>query len=312
MTLQRMPVAFMPPPLNRVLGDCEDFQAKRQQAKPSPSAAKPVCWRRPFEIAAMLNFAANLSWMFKEWSFLDRYSAAADAGFEAVECLFPYDHKAEEIALRLSRSNLRQVLINLPPGDWAAGERGLACLPDRQAEFRASVGSAIVYARTIGAGRLHVMAGVAGPDAARALATYRDSLEFACEAAGRESIDILIEPINTRDIPGYLMNDFALAARLIGDLKLPNLKLQFDIYHRQIIHGDVTRGLEALLPITGHIQISSVPSRHEPMSGELDDLHILRTLERLNYGGYMGCEYQPAAGTLAGLGWIEKVRNAIP
>ena len=256
----------------------------------------------------MLNFAANLSWMFKEWDFLDRFAAAADAGFSSVECLFPYDHTPEEIARRLSRHDLKLVLFNAAPGDLSKGERGLASLPGRQAEFRASVETALAYARATGARRVHLMSGIAAGDSARALATYRDSIRFACESL--DGIDVMIEPINNRDVPGYLMNDFSLAESLIAELKLPNLKLQFDIYHRQVIHGEVMRGLEALLPITGHIQISSVPDRHEPASGELDDLAILRAIERLNYAGFIGCEYSPAAGTLEGLGWMKQFRGA--
>jgi hydroxypyruvate isomerase len=251
----------------------------------------------------MLNFAANLSWMFQEWSFLDRFAAAADAGFGAVEYLFPYEYRADDIARLLSRHGLKQVLFNLPPGDFAAGERGIASLPARRAEFRNSVTTALAYARASGTPRLHLMAGIASGDGA--LVAYRDALRFACEAAAKDGIDILIEPINSRDIPGYLMNSFTLAAGLIGELALPNLKLQFDIYHRQIIHGDVTHGLKVLMPIVGHIQIAAAPLRQEPGSGELDDRRILQTVQSLNYQGHVGCEYRPAAGTLAGLGWMQ-------
>jgi len=254
----------------------------------------------------MLNFAANLSWMFQEWSFLDRFAAAADAGFAAVEYLFPYDHKPDDIARRLSRHKLQQVLFNLPPGDLSKGERGLAALPERQGEFRASVKTARDYARATGTPRLHLMSSIAGGDAA--LATYRDSIQFACE--NLDGLTVLIEPINTRDVPGYLMNDFGLAERLIAELKLPNLKLQFDIYHRQVIHGEVIDGLERLMPITGHIQISSVPGRHEPLSGEVDDRRVFETIDRLGYTGHIGCEYRPAAGTLQGLGWMKQFSAA--
>jgi len=249
-----------------------------------------------------LKFAANLSWMFQEWSFLDRFAAAADAGFEAVEYLFPYEHEPDAIARRLARHGLKQVLFNMPPGDWHAGEKGLACLPERRDAFRASVETALTYARATATPRLHLMSGIASGYRAGALAAYRDAILWACDAA--DGIDILLEPINNRDVPGYLMNDFDLAAGLINEMKRPNLKLQFDIYHRQIIHGDVTRGLEALMPITGHIQVSSAPLRHEPMSGELDDRRVFQTIERLNYAGHIGCEYNPAAGTLEGLGWM--------
>jgi hydroxypyruvate isomerase len=251
----------------------------------------------------MPRFAANLSWLFQEWSFLDRFAAAADAGFGAVEFLFPYDHDPDEIGRLLARHHLQQVLFNLPPGDFAGGERGIAALPQRRDEFRASVATALAYARATGVPRLHLMSGVAAGEGG--MAAYRDALRFACAAAATDGIDIVIEPINGRDIPGYLMNSFDLAAQLIGELSLPNLKLQFDIYHRQVIHGDVTRGLEALMPIIGHIQISSAPLRQEPCSGELDDRRILKTIEALNYQGHIGCEYRPANGTLAGLGWMQ-------
>jgi hydroxypyruvate isomerase len=253
----------------------------------------------------MLTFAANLSWMFKEHAFPDRFAAAADAGFSTVEYLFPYDHDPGDIAARLSRHNLKLALFNAPPGDLAGGERGLACIAERRQDFRASLSMALVYAQATGAPRIHLMAGVGSGK--QALATYKDALAFACDTVSSHGIDILIEPLNARDAPGYLLNDFALAARIIADLGRPNLKLQFDIYHRQIIHGDVTRGLEALMPITGHVQISSVPARNEPTSGELDDRHLLHTIERLGYTGVIGCEYTPAAGTVEGLGWMKSL-----
>ena len=253
----------------------------------------------------MLRFAANLSWLFQEWPFLDRFAAAADAGFTAVEYLFPYDHPPDEIARRLARHNLKQVLFNVAQGDFAAGERGISVFPERRADFRAAIATGLTYARATGTPRLHLMAGVASGDAA--LACFRDSIKFACDAAAKDGIDILIEPINTYDIPGYLMSDFGLAERLIRELHLPNFWLQFDIYHRQVLHGDVVRGLEALLPITRHMQIAAAPFRREPTTGELDDRFILQTVERLGYDGYIGCEYGPANGTLAGLSWMKTV-----
>jgi hydroxypyruvate isomerase len=253
----------------------------------------------------MLTFAANLSWMFLEHAFLDRFAAAADAGFSAVEYLFPYDYDPGDIAARLSRHNLTLALFNAPPGDLANGERGLACIAERRADFRDSVAMALIYAQATDARRIHLMAGVGSGD--QALSTYKDALNFACDAAAGHGVDILVEPLNSRDAPGYLLNDFALAERIIGELGRPNLRLQFDIYHRQIIHGDVTRGLEVLMPITGHIQISSVPARNEPTSGELDDRNVLRTIARLGYGGVIGCEYTPAAGTVEGLSWTRNL-----
>ena len=250
----------------------------------------------------MLTFAANLSWMFKEHGFLDRFAAAADAGFDTVEYLFPYEHDPDDIAARLARHKLKLALFNAPPGDFAKGDRGFACIAERRAEFRASIANALDYACVTGAPRLHLMAGIGVGE--EALTTYKQALDFACEEAGAHGIDILIEPLNPRDAPGYLLNDFTLARRLIDELKLPNLRLQFDIYHRQVIHGDVIRGLRDLLPITGHMQISSVPGRGEPCSGELDDRRILKAVEKMGYAGVIGCEYNPAGGTLEGLGWM--------
>jgi hydroxypyruvate isomerase len=255
----------------------------------------------------MVQLAANLSMMFNEVAFLDRFAAARDAGFDAVEFLFPYDHPAETIGARLREQSLTQALFNLPPGDWAAGERGMAALPDRRDEFRASVATALVYAAATGVKRLHVMSGLAPCSDRMAAATYADSLRFAADKAGEAGLDLLIEPINGRDMPGYFLNDFTYAADLIADLGLTNLRLQFDIYHRQIIHGDVLTGLRTLMPLIGHVQIAAVPERHEPCSGELDDIKVLRALDELGYRGFVGCEYRPAKGTVAGLGWRDRL-----
>lgn len=246
----------------------------------------------------MPRLAANISWMFQEWDFLDRFAAARDAGFTAVECLFPYDHSIDAIASRLG--DLKLVLFNLVPGNFAAGERGIAVFPERRTEFRAALEKGLDYARALDVPRLHLMAGVA--QGAAALDSYRGAIREACEMAGDRTI--LLEPINNRDVPGYLMNDFRLAARLIDELKLPNLKLQFDIYHHQMIHGDVMRALEDLLPITGHVQVASAPLRQEPGAAEID---ALRELDRLGYAGHVGCEYRPANGTLAGLDWMRRL-----
>ena len=253
----------------------------------------------------MPRFAANLTMMFNETGFLDRFAAAAAVGFKAVEFLFPYEFEPEVIQARLEAAGLTQALFNLPPGNWAAGERGLAALSGREAEFRQSVDTALRYAAATGVGRLHVMSGLADRSDAGARNTYRSSLAFACDKALEAGLDVLIEPINPRDMPGYFLNDFNFAADLIADLGRPNLKLQFDIYHRQIIHGDVIRGLQELMPIIGHVQIASVPSRHEPGTGELDDVRVLRELDALGYTGYVGCEYRPAGETVAGLGWLK-------
>lgn len=252
----------------------------------------------------MPKFAANLSMMFTEWDFLDRFAAAADNGFAAVELLFPYAHSPDVIARRLEAAGLVLALFNLPPGDWEKGERGLACRPEKSADFRASVAMALPYAEATGVRRLHLMSGhgACGDELMRE--AYKAAIRHACAAVEALDIDILIEPINGRDMPGYFLNDFPFAASLIAELALPNLKLQFDIYHRQILHGDVMKGFEDLLPVTGHVQVASVPKRNEPGTGELDDARIFRRLDELGYVGFVGCEYRPAAGTVEGLGWL--------
>ena len=257
----------------------------------------------------MPKFAANLTMMFNEWTFADRFNAAAKAGFKAVEFLFPYDHSPETIGNLLRANGLEQALFNLPPGDWDNGERGLAALPERASDFRASLATALVYAAATKVPCLHVMSGIADKSDTRAVAAYREALDFACAAAAPHNIQILIEPINARDMPGYLLNDFNFAADLIKDMALPNLKLQYDIYHRQIIHGDVMMSIERLMPIIGHIQTAAVPKRHEPMTGELDDARIFRHLDELGYQGFVGCEYRPERGTLEGLIWRDAYKN---
>lgn len=252
----------------------------------------------------MPRFAANLSMMFTEWDFLDRFAAAADAGFTAVEFLFPYAYPPEAIAARLEAAGLTPALFNLAPGDWDGGERGLACRPERAEDFRASVARALPYAAATGVKRLHLMSGHGDRHDSGASAAYVAAIRHACAAVAPLGIDILIEPINGRDMPGYFLNDFPFAAALIEELALPNLKLQFDIYHRQILHGDVMTGLQSLLPVIGHVQVASVPKRNEPCSGELDDRRVFAHLDTLGYEGFVGCEYRPAAGTLDGLGWF--------
>lgn len=247
----------------------------------------------------MPRFAANLSTMFQEWPFLDRFRAAADAGFVAVECQFPYEASADAVAARLAAAGLPLVMFNVSPGDWAAGERGRAALPGAGDAVRADVARALDYAQATGTRMLHLMAGIGGE-----LPSYARAVVDAAEAAAARGIDILIEPINRRDMPGYFLADFALAEALISDIGLPNLRLQFDIYHRQILHGDVLTGLERLLPIIGHVQVACVPGRNEPGTGELDDRRIFAALDALGYAGHVGCEYWPAGDTLAGLGWM--------
>jgi hydroxypyruvate isomerase len=250
-------------------------------------------------------FAANLTMMFTEWEFLDRFAAAADHGFEAVEFQFAYEFAPDAIRARLDNARLTLALINAPPGDFDAGERGLAALPERAEAFRASIEQAKRYADETGAKAVHVMAGLASPADLAAQQAYRDALRLAVERL--DPLPVTIEPLNTRDMPGYFLNDFRAAAAIIGEV--PGVKLQFDVYHRQILHGDVLTGLAELMPIIGHVQIASVPTRAEPGSGELNDELVLSRLGALGYGGFVGCEYRPARGTVSGLGWLAAVRR---
>jgi hydroxypyruvate isomerase len=254
----------------------------------------------------MPKFAANLSMMFTEVPFLERFGAAANAGFRAVEFLFPYAYAAADIARELRAHRLTNVLFNLPPGDWAAGERGIASIPGRETEFRQGVTDALGYARTLGTPRVHVTAGLLPAGASRAAhrAAYVTNLAYAAQEAARDGIEILIEPINTRDIPGYFLNTQAEAHAIREEVGAANLKVQMDLYHVQIVEGDVAVKLRRYLPHVGHIQIAGVPDRHEPDTGELSYPYLFRLLDELGYEGWVGCEYRPANGTLAGLGWM--------
>ena len=218
----------------------------------------------------MPRFAANLTMMFNEVPFLDRFDAAARAGFTAVEFLFPYDHPAEAIGERLHRNGLTQALFNLPPGNWDAGEKGFAALPDRFADLQQSLRTALPYALATGVKRVHLMAGIASRGDPKAVDAFRKSVAAAAEFFAPHGLDVVIEPINSRNVPGYFLNEFTFARDLILQAGIPNLKLQFDIYHCQIIHGDVTMRLREMLPTIGHIQIASIPSRNEPDGEDLN------------------------------------------
>jgi len=257
----------------------------------------------------MPRYAANLSMMFTEVPFLDRFAAAARAGFEAVEFLFPYEHAPEAVAAALAGNGLRNVLFNMPPGDWAAGDRGLASIPGREREFRDGVATALRYAKALGTPRLHVMAGLLADERDRAprRATYVANLRYAAAEAAQAGVGVLIEPINPRDMPGYYLNTQADAHALREEVGAPNLKVQMDLYHAQIVEGDISTKLRRYLPHIGHIQIASVPDRHEPDGGELNYAVILPLLDELGYDGWVGCEYRPANGTVAGLGWMRRL-----
>jgi hydroxypyruvate isomerase len=263
-------------------------------------------------VKPMPRFAANLSMLYQEHAFLDRFEAAARDGFKAVEFLFPYAFSKEDIARRLKAHGLHQVLFNAPPGDWDAGERGMACLPGREAEFRAGVATALAYAAALDCPRIHLMAGLLPAGATREALhpTYVGNLRWAAQEAARQGRDVLIEPINTRDIPGYCLNRQDAAHQVLADVGEPNLKVQMDLYHCQIVEGDLAMKLRRYLPTgqVGHLQIAGVPQRHEPDLGEINHAYLFALLDELGYAGWVGCEYRPAdsrpGGTSAGLGWL--------
>jgi hydroxypyruvate isomerase len=253
----------------------------------------------------MPRLCANLSMMFNEVPFLDRFAAAAAAGFEGVEFLFPYEHPAAEIRARLDDAALRQVLFNAPPGDWAGGERGTASLPGRQQEFRDGIQRALDYAGVLGNRLVHVMAGIppAGLRPGVAAATYVANLAWAAEQAASRGVRLVIEPINHRDMPGFFLNTQAQGAAVVEALGVDRLGLQFDVYHCQITEGDVTKRMEALMPVIAHMQIADVPARNEPGTGEIGWPYVFATMDRLGYDGWVGCEYRPRGDTVEGLSW---------
>ncbi|GGX84285.1 hydroxypyruvate isomerase [Litchfieldella qijiaojingensis] len=258
----------------------------------------------------MPKFAANLSMLFTEEDFLDRFKAAADAGFSGVEYLFPYDYQPQELKDRLDANGLTQVLHNLPAGDWAAGERGIACHPDRVSEFREGVDRAIEYASSLGCKQVNCLAGIQPEDVShdQARETLIDNLRFAADKLSRENILLLAEPINTRDIPGFFLNRTEQALTLFDAVGSDNLKLQYDIYHMQIMEGDLAPTIEKHLARIAHIQIADNPGRHEPGTGEINYPFLFAHLDRLGYDGWIGCEYKPKATTREGLGWLDGVR----
>jgi hydroxypyruvate isomerase len=269
----------------------------------------------------MPRFAANLSMLYPELDFLNRFEAAARDGFGAVEYLFPYAYPEAELASRLKANALQQVLFNAPPGNWDQGERGLACLPGREKEFRQGVERALSYAQALSCPRVHVMAGLipVGVEAKTLRATYLDNLRWAAAQAARQGIDVLIEPINTRDIPGFYLNRQDTAHQFVAEVGAANLKVQMDLYHCQIVEGDVAMKIRQYLPTghVGHFQVAGVPQRHEPDIGELNYEYLFKVIDEVaaqcNWRGWVGCEYRPsrgaqAGGTSAGLGWFQRWR----
>jgi hydroxypyruvate isomerase len=252
----------------------------------------------------MPKLAANLSMMFNEVPFLDRFALAAQNGFQAVEFLFPYDFPAAEIRRRLDDNGLTQALFNMPPGDWAAGERGIASLPGRQAEFREGVARALDYAGALGCKLVHAMAGIpTGVNPVTAAAIYANNLAYAAERAHAQGVKVVIEPINHRDMPGFHLNTMAQGAALVEAIGFDRLGLQFDVYHCQVTEGDITKRMEQFMPVIAHMQIADVPARNEPGTGEIGWPFVFARMDALGYTGFVGCEYRPRGETVAGLGW---------
>ena len=271
----------------------------------------------------MPKFAANLTMLYPELPFLERFGAAAHDGFKAVEYLFPYAWPKEELKARLQAHGLQQVLFNAPPGGsdaasfnaaWERGDRGTACIPGREAEFQAGVVHALDYAVALGCPRIHCMAGLAAPDvpAAALRASYVSNLRWAANQAAQCGRDVLVEPINPRDMPGFYLNRQAQAHAFLDEVGAPNLKVQMDLYHCQIVEGDLASKIRHYLPTgrVGHLQIAGVPERHEPDSGEVNYPYLFQLIDELGYEDWIGCEYRPrlgaqAGGTSAGLGWMK-------
>jgi len=255
----------------------------------------------------MPRFNANLTLLFNEVEFLERFRAARDAGFKGVEYLFPYTHRKQDLAERLQANGLTQVLHNLPAGDWAGGERGIACLPDRVGEFQDGVGQAIEYAQALQCRQLNCLAGIAphGIDRERALDTLVGNLRFAAIQLKAANIRLLLEACNTRDIPGFFVSCSRQALEIIDAVGSDNLFLQYDIYHMQVMEGDLAATIQGNLDRIGHMQLADNPGRHEPGSGEINYPFLFGFIDRLGYSGWIGCEYKPAKSTVEGLGWIK-------
>lgn len=253
----------------------------------------------------MIKLAANLSMMFNEVPFLERFAAAAACGFKAVEFLFPYDYAPREVAAALEDAKLTQALFNLPPGDWAGGERGIAAIPGREREFAESVETALEYAAALRCPRLHVMAGLrpSGSSIEETERVYESNLRLAASRCAQRRVDVVIEPINHRDIPAYYLNTTRQGIAVIDRVGAPNLKLQLDVYHLQITEGDIAHRIRELGGRFGHVQIAGNPDRNEPDRGEVNYTYVLDVLDATGYDGWIGCEYRPKNGTREGLAW---------
>lgn len=253
----------------------------------------------------MPKLAANLTMLYNEVDFLDRFDAAAKSGFKGVEYLFPYPYPSEQLALRLRRHGLTQVLHNLPAGDWGKGERGIACLPDRVGEFQDGVGRAIEYAQALSCRQVNCLAGIApaGVDPDKVRATFVANLRFAADKLAAAGIRLLVEPINTFDIPGFYLSRTQQALDLIAAVGSPNLFVQYDIYHMQRMEGELANTMKAHLARIAHIQLADNPGRNEPGTGEINYRFLFGFLDAIGYDGWIGCEYKPKGGTVDGLAW---------
>lgn len=261
----------------------------------------------------MPRFAANLTLLFTELPFPERFSAARAAGFEGVEYLFPYAWPAEELAFWLNAEGLAQVLFNLPAGDWQGGERGIACLPDRVAEFQAGVEQAMTYARALDCPRVNCLAGIVPAQLSfeQCWSTLVDNVRWAADQFSRAGLTLCVEAINSRvDIPGFLLDCSARARALIEEVDRSNVKFQYDLYHMQIMEGDLIRTLEQMLPIIGHVQFADNPGRHEPGTGEINLGAVFAALDAMGYDGWVSAEYHPLTTTTEGLDWLQKRGNA--
>ena len=254
----------------------------------------------------MLRFAANISFLFKELPFLDRFAAAAEAGFTLVECHWPYDNPVETLRERLERNRLSLVMVNTAPGNLDAGDFGLGAMPGRESDFQAALDQSLHYVSALGATRIHCMAGKV-PVTSTAHRAFVDNLRRGADKAQSKGVTLVIEPINTRSAPGYFLTRSQQAVDIIGEVDRPNVKLLFDVFHLQIMDGDIIMRLEKLLPFIGHIQIAAVPSRAEPDEGEINYRAVFDALERIGYDGVVGAEYLPRAGTKEGLVWRQKL-----
>jgi hydroxypyruvate isomerase len=256
----------------------------------------------------MPRFAANLSMMFPEFPFLERFAAARKAGFTGVEFLFPYAFDKAEIRRRRDEAGLAQILFNTPPGNWDAGERGFAALPLRRDEFKRGIEQALDYSLALENPRIHVMAGIpaAGDDLAACTACFVENLRWASDLAKAEDVTLLIEPLNPVDMPGYFLKSADQAARIVSDVAAPNVKLQYDLYHQQMSRGAVAQTLREHFPIIGHIQVAGVPGRNEPDAAqELNVAYLFELIDELGYAGWIGCEYRPRGETSEGLTWLK-------